>query len=401
MQGLKVLISHATTYKKGGWGRIFPIAVGLAKLGHHVTILTTNPEFSILRKKQTLKNVTVIIFPEIVPARITRLGFGLLSLFLKILHVLSNKYDIVHSDNGHRPLSGVPCRISKKMHGTVYVAEWYDWYGRGGQYDSKKWLFKILLGKYEIKYEIRDKETADGVVVLSEVLRARAETFKKKDRIIKIHGGADVSVIPFLYDNSELKQKYGLDKDTLTLGYVNSQSYRLGEFIPLLNALNENSFIGKIKILVFGDSGLLLAQLDPVVVKQIQFFGWVDFSQDFEKLHLVDVFFLFKEEILGNRSGWPNCIGDYLACGRPILCNPVGEIVDFAAKYPFAFIETTRSAADIAAKIRIVLDNRHLLKEKGPLIRDLAEKVVSWDKKSEELAAFYKYLKGIKDESDT
>ena len=45
---------------------------------------------------------------------------------------------------------------------------------------------------------------------------------------------------------------------------------------------------------------------------------------EYEKLQCVDVFFLFKEETLRSKAGWPNCIGDYLDCGRPVLLNPVG-----------------------------------------------------------------------------
>jgi hypothetical protein len=174
----------------------------------------------------------------------------------------------------------MPCRISKKIHGAVYVAEWYDWYGRGGQYDTKKRLFKLFLGKYELNYEIKDKKIADGIVVLSDVLKSRAETFKSKDRIIKIHGGADVSVIPFLYDNSQLKRKYDLSSGTITLGYINSDSYRLAEFIPLLNVLKSKEFQDKIKILIIGESDLLIRQLPPDILDNFIFFGWIDFSKD-------------------------------------------------------------------------------------------------------------------------
>lgn len=392
MQQLKILISHASVYKKAGWGRIFPLAIGLAKNGNQVTIITTNPHFSLFIKRIVINDINIIIFPEIIPARISRMGFGFLSLILKVLYILFNQYDVVHSDNGHRPLSGIPCRVHKKLFGSVYVAEWYDWYGKGGQYDSKKKLFKIILGRYELKYEIKDKKVADGVVVLSEILRTRAEQLKPKDKIIKIHGGADVSSIPFLKDNSQIKAKYNISKDTLTFGYINSNSYILAEFLPLINAITKYELSTKIKILVFGESNLLIKQLPEDIIKKIVFFGYIDFSNDYEKLQLVDIFFLFKEEILGNRAGWPSCIGDYLACGRPVLLNPVGEVVDFAKKYPFGFIVTTKDVDDIYAKIQYVADNIHLIREKGTSIRKLAEEVISWEKKSKDLFNFYLYL---------
>ena len=389
---LNILISHTSVYKKAGWGRIFPLAAGLIKLGNQVTILTTNPGFSILTKRLVISGVTVIIYPEIIPSRVSRMGFGFLSLIFKILHVIFNKYDVVHSDNGHRPLSGIPCRLHQRIHHSIYAAEWYDWYGKGGQFDSKKKLFKILLGRYECKYEVKDKKIADGVVVLSEVLRSRAEQFKSTESIIKIHGGASVSTIPFLNDNSTLKLKYNISSEVLTFGYINSESYKLAEFIPLLNAITRLSSELNIKILLFGDSDLLIGKVPNELLNHFIFFGWIDFSKDYEKLQLVDLFFLFKEDILGNRAGWPNCIGDYLACGRPVLLNPVGELIDFVEQYPFGFIKCKNEEMDLIRTIKNITGNINDIRDRGKQIRKFAEESVSWEKKSEELFAFYNYL---------
>lgn len=392
MQPLKILISHTSIYKKGGWGRIFPLAVGLVKSGNRVTIITTNPRFSFFIKREVIKQVNIIIFPEIIPKRVTNLGFGFLSLILKIIYVLCNNYDIVHSDNGHRPLSGMPCRIHKKLFKSVYVAEWYDWYGKGGQYDSKQILFKILLGRYELKYEIEDKKVADGIVVLSEILRSRAAQFKSSNRVIKIHGGSDVSSIPFLCDNSQIKEKYNIDKDILTFGYINSDSYRLAEFSPLLNAIKRSKLSSKINILLFGESNSLIKQVPVEMLNQIKFFGWIDFTKDYEKLQCVDVFFLLKEDILGNKAGWPNCVGDYLACGRPILLNPIGETVEYCKKYPYAFIETTKDESDLTNKVLYLDKNIKDIRKNYMKIRELSENIVSWESKSKDLLDFYLYL---------
>jgi len=389
---LKILISHTSLYKGGSWGRIFPLATGLVINGNDVTILTTNRSFSLFTQQLTVQGVKIIIYPEIIPPRISRMGFGFLSLFFKIVHVVFNKYDVVHSDNGHRPLSGIPCRLGKRLHKSVYVAEWYDWYGKGGQYDTKKKLFKVILGWYELMYEIKDKKVADGIVVLSEVLRDRAKAFKTDDRIVKIHGGADVSNLKFLLDNSLLKKKFGINPSTLTLGYINSNSYILEEFYPLIRTIEEFHLKDKVKILLYGDSVSLQKQLAPDVSDKIIFMGWVDYAVDFEKLQLTDVFFLFKQEILGNRAGWPNCIGDYLACGRPVLLNPVGELEAFTKMYPYAFITTTKEPKTIYTKLEQFLQSIEKYKNEGRRIRQLAEEEISWQSKSRVLLSFYQYL---------
>lgn len=393
---MKILISHASIYKKAGWGRIFPLAVGLTKLDNHVTILTTNPKISFIIRKEYQNGVEIIIFPEILPSRISRMGFGLISLITKIFYVLTHHFDVVHSDNGHRPLSGIPCRIHKKIYKSIYVAEWYDWYGKGGQYDSKKRVFKFFLGRYELKYEIKDKIIADGVVVLSEVLRKRAEKIKTFERIIKIHGGSDVSSLPFIHDNTELKSKYNIDIDTLTLGYINSNSYRIEELMPLINILSDYKGLLNIRILIYGNSDLIIRQIPKDILNKFQFFGWIDYSTDYEKLQLTDVFFLFKEELLGNKAGWPNCLGDYLACGRPVLLNPVGEVIDFVEKYPVAFFPTSTKPDDILANLEYIKSNLSSVKARGSEIRMLAENFLSWEKKSQDLYEFYKHLLSLR-----
>lgn len=391
---LKILISHASVYKSSGWGRIFPLAVSLAKNGNSVTIITTNPKFSILVKRLFIDNVIIIIYPEIISSRISRMGFGFLSLILKLIHVIINKYDIVHSDNGHRPLSGIPCRTHKNLHDSVYVAEWYDWYGKGGQYDSKNKLFKILLGRYELQYEIKDKAIADGIVVLSDVLLKRAKKLFPQKEIVKIHGGSDILNIKYVYNNSTIKEKYGIDKNMLTLGYIDAYSGNIREIQPLIESIIELNVESKIRILIFG-SAKSIELLFPDKLKNIIInYGWINYFRDYEKLQCVDVFFTFKEDTLGNRSGWPNCLGDYFACGRPIFLNPVGEVIDFAYKYPEGFIISSLSQSSIKNNLNYIISNRPKLLEMGKINRNIAENKISWQIKSSELFDFY--LKIIK-----
>ncbi len=231
---------------------------------------------------------------------------------------------------------------------------------------------------------------------MSEILRTRAEQFKSADRIVKIHGGADVLRIPFIKDNSNLKPKYGMSADTLTFGYITSNSYNMAEFSPLINAISMLDRTIKTKILIFGESSSIAEKLSPDVLELFMFMGWIDFEKDYEKLQCVDVFFLFKEVSLGNKAGWPNCIGDYLACGRHVILNPVGEPENFVKKYPFAFFETTREPKDILKTIEHFIGNREIFEESRTQIRELAEQKVSWEAKSRQLSDFYHYLKNQK-----
>lgn len=385
----KILISHTSVFERSGWGRIFPLAVGLAKIGNQVTIITTNPKFSFFSKRKVIDNVNIIIFPEIIPVRVSRMGFGFLSLFLKILYVSFNKFDIVHSDNGHRPLSGIPCRVHKRIYGSIYIAEWYDWYGKGGEFDHKKKFFKIFFGRYELKYEIKDKLYADGIVVLSDVLKQRAQSLFPTKKILKLHGGADVSSIQYVRNNKSLKEKYGINRDIVTFGYINSLTSNLKEIQPLIDSIFELELDSKVKLLLFGRTNSIEDSLPKRVNDILINFGWVNFVEDHEKLECVDVFVLFKDNNLGNRAGWPNCLGDYLACGRPVLINPIGEVVEFAHKYPEGLFVCTLTHESISKQINFIIEHEAALLEKGKINRTIAEQELSWFSKCLVLNNFY------------
>lgn len=389
---MKILFSQAGVFEKRGWGRSFSLAEGLVKLGNDVTLITTSPHYSILIKKKVISDVKIIIFPEIISSKITAKGFGFISLILKIIYVIFNKFDIVHSDIGHRPQSGIPCRICKRLHKAKYIAEWWDWWGEGGEYDTQKKIFKTFFGSYELKYEIKDKLFADGIVVLSEVLKQRAESLFPDKKIIKINGGADVVKIPYIDDNKALKGKYGIEKNLITFGYINADTQDFEEVQPLIDSIVNLNLELKVKLLLFGKKKFLENDLPGGLKEMFINFGWVNYADDYEKLQCVDVFVLFKEASLSNRAGWPNCLGDYLACGRPVLLNPVGEVVEFVNKYPEGFFVSTLSLETVSNNINFIMEHPVVLLEKGRINRMLAEKEISWLNKSTILNEFYKEI---------
>ncbi len=55
-------------------------------------------------------------------------------------------------------------------------------------------------------------------------------------------------------------------------------------------------------------------------------FGWVDYKIYSEVLSCADLFLLLQKDNNINKARWPNKVGDYLAAGRPILVNKMGEL---------------------------------------------------------------------------
>lgn len=388
---MKILFSHFGIYKKGGWGRTFPLAKGLVSLGNQVVLLTSNPKLSILIKTEIIDGVKVIVFPDIIGNKLTSKGYGFLSLFLKIVYVLFNKFDIVHSDVGHRPSSGIPCRVNKRIYKSIYIAEWWDLFGKGGQYDNKGQLYKLFLGWYELKWETKDKIQADGVVVLSEYLKNKALDFKDEAFITKIHGGANIDNIPYIKNNSRIKKKYGISENCLTFGYLDAYDKSLSELVFFIDVLNELRKSIDIKIIVYGVP--LKNEIKLSIGNGLIDFGWIDFTKQSDKFACSDVFIMFKEDNSINNAGWPNKIGEYMACGRPILLNPIGEMVQFAKNHPDGMFITRNNRDSIKKVILDIYNRKGDLMRKGELNRIIAEHEMSWNQKSKQLLSFYIRIK--------
>ena len=188
---VKILYSHRGREGKDGWGRSFSLAKAMAEMGNEVIFLTNKNKFSVLPSVKVIKKVKVISFPDILPPKFLSAGFGFVSIAYKIIYCATKKFDLVISDLGHRP-TGLPCKVNRIIFNSLYLVEWWDFLGPGGYYNKKPFLFKLLYGRFEIKGEIRDKLKANGVVVLSEFMKRKAESIGVKNvKIIFIEFPAD------------------------------------------------------------------------------------------------------------------------------------------------------------------------------------------------------------------
>ena len=386
---MKILYSHFGIYKKGGWGRTFSLADGLADLGHDVTLITVNSKNTLRIRRTNINNVKVIVFPDIFPEFLVSKGFGGLSLILKIFYSLFNRFDLTISDSGHRPGAGWPCLINKFFFKTTYIAEWWDFFGKGGQLKNKSLLFRIFLGWFEKKSEIFDKKQADGIIVLSDFMKNRALKLNFPPQKIRvIHGGCDLKKIKYNNLSAE-KKTFKLRKSDIVFGYIGMSEGEIQDLEPFLMALAK--FDDRIKFATYGrylkEDTIKKYQLENKILEM----GWIDYDEDYKKLGIVDVFVLIKEINQINVAGWPNKLGDYLACGKPVLLNPYGDICEFVNSKKDIFFSVKRDVDEIERVINKI--------RTGDILFDgLAEKILnfanehSWTKKAIEIELFYKQI---------
>jgi len=391
---MKVLISHFGIGRKGGWGRTYMLAKGLSKLGQQVTLITSiKSKRLFIPKIEVNEDLTIISFPFLFGQSLVSMGFGGLSLILKIIYTSLTRFDIVHSDAGHRPQSGWPAKWNRFLYKSKYIAEWWDFFGEGGQYEKKSRLFKFFLGKYERWSEVSDKINADGVITLSEFMKSRAlKLGVSANKVTIIHGGSNIQDIVYVENNTTLKRDYGIPASSLTFGYIGMTEGDLEDVNPFIQAYNQLKNELEINWFTVGK------KLSPETKRKYNIgdnfyeFGWIDFFSNSRILGCADAFFLLKELNATNISGWPNKLGDYLACGRPVLMNLYGDVERFIKKSNGSFYITDRSVEDITNKIRLLYMNKESLLIEGRKNRMLAEKNLNWSIKSKELLHFYERI---------
>lgn len=391
---MRILVSHFGIKGKGGWGRTFMLAEGLAKLGNKVILITSiKSSQMIFHKKETKNNLIIIAFPYLFGKSFVGKGFGFFSLFLKLCYVSVRKFDIVHSDAGHRPQSGWPSKWNRILYKSKYITEWWDFFGKGGQYENKSKLFKILLGQYEIKSEVNDKINADGVVTLSEFMKNRAISLGiDGGKITIIHGGANVEYLDFHENNVILKKEYGISSNSLTFGYIGMSNGELEDLNPFIQAFNQLKNEININWFAVGKKLTWDTKKKYNIGDKFYEFGWIDFFNNSRILGCADIFVLLKEPNVTNIAGWPNKLGDYLACGRPVLLNLYGDVEQFTKNSIGSFYITNRSVKNLISKIRLIHNNKNSLLTEGKKNRLLAEESLSWSIKSKDLENFYKKI---------
>jgi len=388
---MKILFSHFGIYKRDGWGRTFALAKALCNAGHSVTILTSSEKKGLFFNKYIDGKVCIIVFKDIVPQKILSKGFGIFSLINKVLFSLLSNNDVVHADS-HRPNSYYPCIINKYFHNSKYVIEWWDNFGPDGQLPNKSRWFKIFLGKWEEKAEIKSKIIADGVVVLSKYMYKRAlKVGLDKNKIILIQGGANIEDIKFTALGSFKIEKYKIELEYITFGFIGSGDNDISDIMPFIDAIRELQSKVKLKFINFGIPFSLSMKQNSGIEKILVEGGWIDYYSNNESAFLgaVDVFILIKREDVKNLSGWPNKLGDYLACGRPVLLNTYGDIKSFVEMYNPGVITVNYDKADISLKIEDICRGQYDLRALGNINRKLAETHLSWRHKAKLLENFY------------
>lgn len=309
-----------TNLRSAAWAR------ELVRRGHEVTLLCTHPTACVRAHVSHWEGVNIVEFPDLLFGSM-RSGWDLWSLVRRRLYLRGKRYDLIHAFET-RPATIHPLLALLHSSPAPLVIDWNDWWGRGGLIAERRprW-YQAVLGPLETWYEEHFRILADHTTVISTALARRAESLGVDPQTISvIPGGVDPALFPV---GSPLVQRsrFGLAADRFIVMFAAADAVM--DLDLVLDAAKRA--VHQIPNLLLVMTGHRPAGFDRLVRRasiadRIQHLGFLPYAELPLALSCADVFLLPLRDTVANRGRWPHKIGEYMASGRPIVANPVGDV---------------------------------------------------------------------------
>jgi len=246
-------------------------------------------------------------------------GAGPLDILWRIREIRRGNYDVVYGFEYHPNISW-PVYLTRSSHNYRFLSDWCDWYaGVSNQLHNNH-----LAHKIDAYFEEKIRYQAEKVTVISKVLEDRARAIGiPQSKIVHIpEGVATESFVPV--DQEEIRQKLGIPANVPVL--FTSRDWEFERQMRIIarvaRQLPEAFFI------FLGKSAAEGAKLsEQLGVKgRVLFTGWVS-DEDYPRyIASANLCFIPLEDRLLHRARWPAKILDFLAAGRAVVTNDVGEV---------------------------------------------------------------------------
>jgi glycosyltransferase involved in cell wall biosynthesis len=367
---------------KGTWLRAYKLGQELVKLGHQLTLVSSemsNKKSILIANDQP--GFSEIVFPPTLQGKSFH-GWDLPEAFRRLTWLKDENFDLIHVFE-HRPTNHIPAVWAHKK-GALLVSDWADWLGRGGSIEERRNLvLKTFLSYPETRLEESGRKKSIGCTAINQTLYQKARTLGfPKDKILLLPNGyfnSQLTSTPI----KEARKRLGIAENIFLVGYLGtsfiSDSLLMQDTFD--NAINQDRGI---KFLQIGQNKFVpknvinLINTGPVSIEKLSLF-----------LSVCNVFWLPMADVSANRGRSPYKFGDYLTIGRPIVSTDVGDQADLIREHKLGLI-TEFSGQSLFDAIRSLESDSESCEQFGVnayKFARLAEN--SWEDKSKKLNEFY------------
>jgi len=372
--------------------RMINQAVRLAERGHELTLLCIKDAGRIGIKEYDEDGIHYVETPDLLPGSM-RTGWDPWDAINRRVYLRKNfEFDLVHAFET-RPVTIHPLQMALRRKKIPLVIDWIDWWGRGGLITTNrpKW-YQILFGGMETFYEEHFRTMADATTVICSGLGLRAEALGvHPDSIFKILIGVDADKIPFVKPGT-YRAEFGLNSSDQVAFFSAVYGGLMDVELVFDTAKMLSQTNSRFKLIMTGNGKEKLTKYAQQKGLGNCFFhlGMLPRDEFVKALTCAEVFLLPFADKPYNHGRWPCKIGDYLAAGRPIISNPVGEVQVMMQKHP-AGILTEFTPESFAEGIRTVLADSAQAEQMQKTARRAAETDLRWDHIIDEIEKAYRY----------
>ena len=326
---MRILYVTPISHRAGTWFRCFHLARELVRLGHEVTLLKTSMDRRVVPNAWVEEGVRIVDSPRFWGSRWSRGNTRLPSdLLYRSLVVLRERWDVAHAFSHH--LNAVWPALLAKQTGRVQrvFLDWDDLWTRGGIYgDRPTTPIARLSHDLDALSEVHSKRLCDGVTVVSAYLRELSvQDGVPPERIHMLGNGCPIDEIR-PGDRRAARERLAIPQDRPMAVFVGYGQYDIDLVLDALRILRARHhplfvcFTGP-----HPDKTMEAARARGLTERDVRAAGVVPYQDMIAYIHASDVGLLPYADKPLNWARWPIKLGDYLAAGRPIATNDVGEM---------------------------------------------------------------------------
>ena len=341
-----------------------------------------------IRRRRIHERFTITYLPK--------LKKGQYDLFLPIRFVanaifaLFTDYDVIHCYTVAFPWIGLPGYLGK-LRGKFLVADWNDLWGKGGLASGNPLLFRKLMEASEVEFARK----AHRLTVVSDYLANYSVRLGiSRHDITKVpHGSELLDFQPVQKETA--RARLGLPDGPIALSVGSNTpgfAFMLEAFGEACRAVNSARL-------------LLLGKIEPAYSEVIS-----DINKDpsnhieivgvrlgytfFLWLSAADVLIMPMDNSPNEWARLPIRLVDFMAAGRPIVSNAVGEVRRVLTANRCGLVSPVGAKSLMASNIIELFNNPHLANSIGKAGRETAKRNYSWHEIACRISNLYQGLLG-------